>query len=39
VGIETIGVLYGFGDELELSAAGAVHLVKTPEELVQYLLD
>ena len=39
VGIETIGVLYGFGDEQELSAAGAVHLVKTPEELVQYLLD
>ncbi len=38
VGIETIGVLYGFGDEQELSAAGAVHLVKTPEELVQYLL-
>lgn len=38
VGIETIGVLYGFGDEQELSAAGAVHLVNTPEELVQYLL-
>ena len=38
VGIETIGVLYGFGDEQELSAAGAVHLVKTPEELVRYLL-
>jgi len=38
VGIETIGVLYGFGDEQELSEAGAVHLVKTPEELVRYLL-
>lgn len=38
VGIKTIGVLYGFGDEEELLEAGAVHLVKTPEELAEYLL-
>lgn len=38
VGIETVGVLYGFGDEAELSAAGAVHLVQTPQELAEYLL-
>lgn len=39
VGIKTIGVLYGFGDEKELSEAGAIHLVKTPQELTQYLLE
>ena len=39
VGIKTIGVLYGFGDEEELSAAGAIHIVKTPQELTQYLLE
>lgn len=38
VGIPTIGVLYGFGDEQELSKAGAMHLVKTPQELAKYLL-
>jgi phosphoglycolate phosphatase len=39
VGIKTIGVLYGFGDEKELSEAGAIHIVKTPRELMQYLLE
>ena len=38
VGIKTIGVLYGFGDEEELSSAGAIHLVKTPGELTEFLL-
>lgn len=38
VGIKTIGVLYGFGDEKELSEAGAIHLVNTPRELTEYLL-
>lgn len=38
LGIKTVGVLYGFGDETELLQAGAVHLVKTPQELVEYLL-
>ena len=32
-----IGVLYGFGSEEELLAAGAIHLVNTPQELVEYL--
>lgn len=38
LGIKTIGVLYGFGDEAELREAGAVHLVKTPQELAEYLI-
>ena len=38
VGIKTIGVLYGFGDAEELTSAGAIHLVETPQELAEYLL-
>lgn len=37
LGIRTVGVLYGFGSEEELLAAGAIHLVNTPQELVEYL--
>lgn len=37
-GIDSIGVLYGYGTEEELSAAGATHLAATPEEL-RALLD
>lgn len=37
-GIPTVGVLYGFGDEEELKAAGAVHIVATPQELLSYLM-
>lgn len=37
VGIQTVGVLFGFGSEEELNTAGAIHLVKTPQELVEYL--
>ena len=37
-GIPTVGVLYGFGDEEELKAAGAVHIVTTPQELLSYLM-
>lgn len=37
-GLECIGVLYGFGGREELMEAGAVELVKTPEELVQLFL-
>lgn len=37
LGIKTIGVLFGFGDEAELLQAGAICLVKTPDELVNYL--
>ncbi|PEW94322.1 phosphoglycolate phosphatase [Bacillus cereus] len=32
-GIASIGVLYGYGSEIELSDAGAVHIVKDVEEL------
>lgn len=38
LGIKTIGVLYGFGDEAELREAGVVHLVRTPQELAEYLI-
>lgn len=38
VGIQTVGVLFGFGDEEELKTAGAMHVVKTPQELLEYLL-
>lgn len=37
-GIPTVGVLYGFGDEEELKAAGAAHIVATPQELLSYLM-
>lgn len=38
VGIPTVGVLYGFGEEEELRTAGVVHLAATPAELAEYLL-
>ena len=37
-GIETVGVLYGYGDRAEHEAAGAGHIVETVEELKEYLL-
>ena len=37
-GIDTIGVLWGYGDADELTNAGAVTLVAEPNELQQYLL-
>lgn len=37
-GIETYGVLWGYGDELELSGAGAKALVTHPSDLQQMLL-
>ena len=33
VGIDSIGVLYGYGDYDELVVAGATHIVKTPEDI------
>lgn len=36
-GLETVGVLWGYGDEAELTAAGAAALVRTPAELVELL--
>lgn len=38
VGIDSIGVLYGFGDYDELSKAGATHIVKDIAELRNLLL-
>lgn len=37
-GLFCVGVLYGYGNETELSNAGAGHIVKTVEELKEYLL-
>lgn len=37
VGTHSVGVLWGYGDEEELTKAGATHLVRQPEELVQLL--
>jgi phosphoglycolate phosphatase len=37
-GVETIGVLWGYGDHAELSEAGAKMLVETPGELADILL-
>ena len=36
-GLACIGVLYGYGDAAELTAAGAAHLAATPAEVLQYL--
>lgn len=38
-GIDTIGVLWGYGDEAELTAAGAVALAQTPEVVSELLLN
>ncbi len=34
----SVGVLWGYGDEEELSSAGALHLVHSPKELTELLL-
>lgn len=34
VGISSLGVLYGYGDEAELRKAGADHIVQTPSEIL-----
>ncbi|PET92630.1 phosphoglycolate phosphatase [Bacillus cereus] len=38
-GIASIGVLYGYGSEIELSDAGAVHIVKDVEELQRFCIE
>lgn len=38
VGIDSIGVEYGYGDYDELSSSGATYIVKTVDELEQLLL-
>lgn len=37
-GIKCVGVLYGFGSREEFEEAGAAAVVKTPDELVTYIL-
>ena len=37
-GLDTIGVLYGYGDRAEHEAAGAGYIAETVEELKEYLL-
>ncbi|MGE6598108.1 HAD family hydrolase [Bacillus proteolyticus] len=37
-GIASIGVLYGYGSEIELSDAGAIHIVKDVEELQSFCI-
>lgn len=37
VGIDSIGVLYGYGDYDELVAAGATHIAKTPEDVFKII--
>lgn len=36
-GLKTVGVLWGFRDEKTLKTAGAVNLIKKPEELLQFV--
>ena len=38
VGMDSIGVLYGYGDRDELETAGAGYIAATVEELEEYLL-
>ena len=38
-GIKGIGVLWGYGSEEEFKNSGAIHTVKTPMELFEYLAD
>ncbi|WP_377865863.1 HAD family hydrolase [Bacillus sp. R86525] len=38
-GIASIGVLYGYGSEIELSDAGALHIVKDVEELQSFCIE
>mgnify|MGYP000151733364 CR=1 FL=1 len=36
-GVNAIGVLYGYGDQPELEAAGAKYIAETPADILQYL--
>lgn len=38
-GIASIGVLYGYGSEIELSDLGAIHIVKDVEELQRFCIE
>ena len=36
-GIDSIGVLYGFGDRDELTAAGATHIIENVRDVLKYV--
>lgn len=36
-GMDSIGVLYGYGDLAELSAAGATHIAETAEDILRFI--
>lgn len=38
VGLDSLGVLYGYGSRQELQEAGATHIIEKPQELVDILL-
>ena len=37
-GVDSIGVLYGYGSREELEEAGATFVAETPEEILKYIL-
>lgn len=39
VGMDSIGVLYGYGDEEELTGAGATYLAETVQDIVKLLCE
>ena len=39
LGIDTLGVLYGFGSRNELEAAGAKWIVETPKDIAKLILE
>ena len=38
-GIDTIGVLWGYGDQSELDEAGVIHIVDSPKHLSEFLFN
>jgi len=38
VGLESIGVLYGYGDLAELQSAGATYIAERPKDILQILV-
>lgn len=36
-GVDTIGVLFGFGNEEELLSAGAIHIAATPADILKFI--
>ena len=37
-GIDSVGVLYGYGSKKELEEAGATYIAETPEKVTELLL-